>query len=91
MNKLELISAVTDKVDLKKKDVEQVVNALLSTVQESLSAGEKVQLVNFGTFDVRERAERTGVNPRSGKQIKIPAATVPVFKPGKALKDSVNE
>lgn len=90
MNKAELLTSIVEKTDLKKKDVEKVVAALFKTVEEELIKGEKVQLVGFGTFEVRERAGRTGRNPRTGEEIVIEAAKVPAFKAGKALKDAVN-
>ncbi len=89
MNKAELVSMVADKAGLSKKDAEKAVAAVFDSIQESLTAGEKVQLVGFGTFEIRERGARTGRNPRSGATIEIPASKVPAFKPGKALKDAV--
>lgn len=89
MNKGELISAVADKTDLTKKDAEKAVNALFETIQETLATGEKVQLIGFGTFEVRERKARKGRNPQTGEEIDIDAALVPAFKAGKALKDAV--
>lgn len=89
MNKAELIGQVAAKSGMTKKDTEPIVNALLNTVEEALKAGEKVQLVGFGTFEVRERAARKGRNPQTGKEIEIPASRVPAFKPGKILKDAI--
>ncbi|NLC45444.1 MAG: HU family DNA-binding protein [Clostridiales bacterium] len=89
MNKSELISAVAEKSELTKKDTEKAVNALVSVISETLAEGDKVQLVGFGTFEVRERAERKGRNPQTKEEITIPASKAPVFKAGKALKDSV--
>ena len=89
MNKTELISAVAEKAGLSKKAAEAAVNATLSAVTESLKAEEKVQLVGFGSFEVKHRAERTGLNPRTGKPVTIAASKVPTFKAGKALKDAV--
>lgn len=89
MNKAELISAVAEKSEMTKKDAEKVVNAFVTVVNETLAAGEKVQLVGFGTFEVRQRAERKGRNPQTKEEITIPASKAPVFKAGKALKDSV--
>lgn len=89
MNKAELVSLVAEKAGLSKKDSEKAVVAFLEGIQETLKAGDKVQLVGFGTFEVRERGARTGRNPRSGETIEIPASKVPAFKPGKALKDAV--
>lgn len=89
MNKSELIGVVAEKAGLTKKDTEKVVNAVFDGIGESLASGEKVQVIGFGTFDVRERQAREGRNPATGDTITIPAVKVPVFKPGKALKDSV--
>ena len=73
------------------KEAEKVVGAIFSSIEEALAKGDKVQLVGFGTFEVRERAARTGRNPKTGEDITIAAAKVPAFKPGKALKDAVNK
>jgi DNA-binding protein HU-beta len=89
VNKSELISVVAEKADLTKKDTEKVVSAVFESIEESLSKGEKVQVIGFGTFDIRDRKEREGRNPATGETIQIPAVKVPVFKAGKALKDSV--
>ena len=89
MNKTELINAVAEKAGLSKKAAEAAVNATLSAISEGLKADEKVQLVGFGSFEVKHRAERTGLNPRTGAAVEIPASTVPTFKAGKALKDAV--
>ena len=89
MNKTELINAVAEKAGLSKKDTEAAVNATLLTITESLKAEEKVQLVGFGSFEVKHRAERTGLNPRTGDSVTIAASKVPAFKAGKALKDAV--
>lgn len=91
MNKAELIASMAEKCELTKKDTEKALKAFMDTVQESLSKGEKVQLVGFGTFEVRQRAARVGRNPRTKEEIKIPASKAPVFKPGKDLKESVNK
>ena len=91
MNKAELISAVAAKSGVSKKDTDKVVAAMLDTIVESMKAGEKVSLVGFGVFDVKERAARVGHNPRTNAQIEIPASKVPQFKAGKALKDAVAE
>lgn len=91
MNKAELIAAVAEKTGFTKKDAEAAVNATMEGIKESLKKGEKVQLIGFGTFEVRNRKARTGRNPRKpGEVIKIPASNAPVFKAGKALKDAVN-
>ena len=89
MNKAELINAVAEKAGLSKKDTETVVNATIDVIAGALADGDKVQLVGFGAFEVKSRAERTGRNPKTKEEIKIPASKVPVFKPGKALKDVV--
>ena len=89
MNKTELVAAIAEKAGLSKKDAEGAVKAFTDTVAEQLKAGEKIQLVGFGTFEVRERAAREGVNPRTGDKIKIAASKVPAFKAGKGLKDKV--
>ena len=89
MNKAELISAVAEKTGLSKKDSEKAVNAALDSITEVLTAGEKVQIVGFGSFEVKERSARVGRNPRTKEEIEIPASRVPTFKVGKALKDAV--
>ena len=89
MNKSELIDAVASKGNLTKKDSEAAVNAVVEAVKEALTKGDKVQLVGFGTFEVRNRNARTGLNPQTKEAIKIPATRVPAFKAGKALKDAV--
>ena len=91
MNKAELISAVSEKTGLSKKDSEKAINATFDTIGESLEAGDKVQLVGFGVFDVKERAARIGRNPKTKEEIEIPASRVPTFKAGKALKDVVDK
>ena len=90
MTKVELIAAVAEKANLTKKDAEAAVNGALDGITESLKGGDKVTLVGFGTYETRKRAARTGKNPQTGEAIKIKAAKVPAFKPGKALKDAVN-
>ena len=91
MNKTELVASVAEKAELSKKDAEKAVAAMLESVEEALKAGDKVALVGFGTFEVRERAAREGHNPHTGAKIQIPAAKVPAFKAGKALKDAIAE
>ena len=91
MNKSELIAAVAEKAQLSKKDADKAVSAVVAAVTDALVAGDKVQLVGFGTFEVRARDARTGKNPRTGEVIKIAASKVPAFKAGKALKDAVNK
>ena len=88
-NKAELISEVAVKTQLTKKEVSAAVEALLSSIQEDLAKGDKVQLIGFGTFEVRHRAARKGRNPQTGEDIEIPASQIPAFKPGKALKDTI--
>ena len=88
-NKAELVSEVAAKTDLTKKEVAAAVDAIFSSIQEDLAKGEKVQLIGFGNFEVRQRAARKGRNPQTGQEIQIPASKVPAFKPGKALKDAV--
>jgi len=90
VNKQELVSSVAEKSGLTKKDSEKAVNAVFASIEQALAKGEKVQLVGFGTFEVRKRAARKGRNPQTGAEIKIAAAKVPAFKAGKALKDSVS-
>ncbi len=90
MNKTQLIEAVAAKANLKKKDAEAAVNAVTAAIEEALKAGDKVQLVGFGTFEVKERAAREGRNPKTGEKITIAASKHPAFTAGKALKDSVN-
>ena len=91
MNKSELIAAVAKEADLTKKDAEAAVNAVTGVITDALKAGDKVQIVGFGTFETRARAARTGKNPRTGETIEIEASKVPAFKAGKALKDTVNK
>ena len=91
MNKSELVAAIADKAELSKKDAEAALKAFTDVVSEELKKGEKIQLVGFGTFEVSERAERTGRNPQTGAEMTIPASKAPKFKAGKALKDYVNE
>ena len=89
MNKTELVLAVAEKAGLKKKEAEKAVAAVIDSVVETLKKGKKVQLVGFGTFETRARKARTGINPRTKETIKIAASKSPVFKAGKAFKDSV--
>jgi len=90
MNKTELIAAIAEKSDLTKKDAEKALTAFETTVTDALVAGQKVQLVGFGTFDVAERAERDGRNPQTGESMRISASKAPRFKVGKKLRDAVN-
>ncbi len=89
MNKSELVDLVAEKAGMSKKDSEKAIKAVLDSITDGLVKGEKVQLVGFGTFEVRNRKEREGRNPATGEKIKIEALKVPAFKPGKALKDKV--
>ena len=89
MNKTELIAAVADQTDLSKKDAEAAITAMVDAVTAALTRGEKVQLVGFGSFEVKARAARTGRNPKTKESIQIAASKAPVFKAGKALKDAV--
>jgi DNA-binding protein HU-beta len=89
MNKTDLINAVAEQTELSKKDATKAVEAVFDSVMDSLKKGEKVQLIGFGNFEVRDRAARKGRNPQTGEEIQIPASKVPAFKPGKALKDAV--
>lgn len=89
MNKTELIAAIAEKAELSKKDSEKALNAVVSAITEELAQGGKVQLIGFGSFEVKKRAERVGRNPKTKEAISIPASTYPVFKAGKALKDEV--
>ena len=91
MNKAELIAAIAAKTGDTKKGAEASVNAFVDVITEALIEGDKVQLVGFGSFEVRKRAARKGRNPRTKEEIKIPASKAPVFKAGKALKDLVNK
>lgn len=90
MNKNELITAVAEKAGISKKDSESAVNAVVDAITESLKKGDKVQIVGFGTFEVKDRAARTGRNPATGEPVEIPASYAPTFKAGKALKEAVN-
>ena len=89
MNKAELVAAVAEKTALSKKDSEKAVNAAFEAITAALVGGDKVQLVGFGAFEVKERNARVGRNPKTKEEIQIPASRVPVFKAGKALKDAV--
>lgn len=89
MNKTELVAAVAAKTELTKKDAEKAVTAVLETIAETLAAGQKVQLVGFGTFETREREARSAKNPRTGETVEVAASRVPAFKAGQALKAKV--
>lgn len=88
-NKADLVNSVAEATELSKKDATKAVEAVFASIQETLAKGDKVQLIGFGNFEVRDRAARKGRNPQTGKEIQIPASKVPAFKPGKALKDAV--
>ena len=90
MNKAELVAKMAEKSGMTKKDTEVALNSFMASVEEALVAGEKVQLVGFGTFETRERAAREGRNPQTGETMEIKASKTPKFKAGKALKDAVN-
>ncbi len=87
MNKVDLINKVAEQAGLKKKDAEAAVNTVFSAIEEALAAGDKVQVIGFGTFETRQRAARSGRNPQTGESISIPASTIPAFKPGNRLKE----
>ena len=89
MNKTELVAAIAEKAGLTKKDAEKALTAATEAVAEALVTGDKVQVIGFGTFEVKKREARVGRNPRTKQEIKIPASKTPVFKAGKALKDKV--
>lgn len=89
MNKTELIAKVAEAADLTKKDATKAVEAVFNTISDALSTGDKVQLIGFGNFEVRERSARKGRNPQTGEEIEISASKVPAFKPGKQLKEGI--
>ncbi|MDO4372117.1 MAG: HU family DNA-binding protein [Clostridia bacterium] len=89
MNKMELISAIAEKAELSKKDAEKALTAVVESISEALQTGDKVQLIGFGSFEVKNREARIGRNPKTKEEIRIPASKTPVFKAGKALKDKV--
>jgi DNA-binding protein HU-beta len=91
MNKNELISAVAEATGVSKKDTDAVIKATFDAITKAIANGDKVQLIGFGTFETRERAERTGINPLTKEKITVAASKVPAFKAGKALKDAVNK
>jgi DNA-binding protein HU-beta len=91
MNKSELVDAISEKSETTKKDAEAILNALVESIVEAVSGGDKVTLVGFGTFEARERQAREGRNPSTGKAMKIPAKTVPAFTAGKQFKEQVSE
>ncbi|MGN0577272.1 MAG: HU family DNA-binding protein [Ruminiclostridium sp.] len=89
MTKAELIAAIAEKSGMTKKDADAALSAVIDTITDTLAKGDKIQLVGFGTFEVRERKAREGINPQSKSKIQIPATKVPAFKAGRALKDAV--
>jgi len=89
MNKTEPVDAVATQAELSKQDAKKAVEALFETISNTLAKEEKIQLIGFGTFEIRERAARTGRNPQTGEEMTIPASKVPAFKPGKELKAAV--
>lgn len=89
MNKAELVAEVAERSGLTKRDAEKAVNAVVESIEEALTKGEKVSLVGFGTFEVRERAARSGRNPRTGDTLQLAASRVPAFKAGKSLKENI--
>ncbi|MDQ1909424.1 HU family DNA-binding protein [Paenibacillus sp. GD4] len=89
MNKSDLINKVAEASELSKKDATKAVEAVFDAISEALQSGDKVQLVGFGNFEVRERSARKGRNPQTGEEIEIPSSKIPAFKPGKALKDGI--
>jgi len=91
MNKTDLVNAVAESTDLSKKDAGKAVDAVFQTIMDSLGTGERVQIIGFGNFEVRDRSARKGRNPQTGEEIQIPASKVPAFRAGKALKDAVKE
>lgn len=91
MTKAELINAVAEKSELTKKDAEKAINAVVASITDALAGGDRVQIVGFGTFEVRERSAKEAINPRTKEKIKVPAKKAPAFKAGKALKDAVDK
>ena len=89
MNKTELVNAVAEKADFSKKDADKAVATVLDSITDALAQGDKVQIVGFGTFEVRARAEKQGRNPKTGEAMIVPASNLPAFKAGKALKEAV--
>ncbi len=89
MNKTDLVAEIANRTGLSKKDAEKALNATVDTITDALKKGDRVQLVGFGSFETKTRAARTGRNPKTKEMLEIPESTVPVFKPGKALKDEV--
>lgn len=90
MTKTDLVNAIAEKTEFSKKDSEKALNAVITSITDSLVSGEKVQLIGFGTFEVRDRKAKEAINPSTKEKIKVPAKKAPVFKAGKALKDAVD-
>ncbi len=91
MTKADLVNAIAEKAEFSKKDSEKALNAVIASITDALVSGDKVQIVGFGTFEVRQRDAKEAINPRTKEKIKIPAKKAPAFKAGKALKDVVNK
>ncbi len=91
MNKSELVKALAEKAEITQKDAAKALDSLVETIQGALAAGDKVQIIGFGSFEVRDRKERKVISPATGEEIKVPATRVPAFKPGKSLKEAVAE
>lgn len=89
MNKSELVKSLAEKAEITQKDAAKILDALVDSIQEALAAGEKVQIIGFGSFEVRDRKERKVISPATRKEITVPATKVPAFKPGKSLKEAV--
>ncbi|NLB53422.1 MAG: HU family DNA-binding protein [Syntrophomonadaceae bacterium] len=89
MNKSELVKSLAEKAEITQKDAAKVLDAMVETIQQALANGEKVQIIGFGSFEVRDRKERKVISPATGKEINVPATKVPAFKPGKSLKEAV--
>jgi len=89
VNKSELVKALAEKAEITQKDAAKALDALVETVQQALAKGDKVQIIGFGSFEVRDRKERKVISPATGQEIKVPATKVPAFKPGKSLKEAV--
>ncbi len=90
MNKVELVTAVSDRANITKSQAEKAISAFVETIEDALKTGDKVSLVGFGTFEVRDRKPRVGRNPQTGEEIRIPASRVPSFKAGKGLRESIS-
>jgi len=89
VNKSELVKSLAEKAEITQKDAAKVLDAMVDTIQQALAKGDKVQIIGFGSFEVRDRKERKVISPATGEEIKVPATKVPAFKPGKSLKEAV--